>query len=70
MKRGQLVRDTATGKVGVLLGATHDDAYYRLRPVQGGTEWKAHPLVVTPLSEREALLVKVREENRRSRAGR
>ena len=61
---GTLVRDTARGRVGEYMGK--GGPYLLLRPVGGGREWEVSPEYVEPLSQEEALSVKVRVANAQS----
>lgn len=64
---GDLVRDTATGRVGFYVGKV--GGRFVIRPVRGGREWHAEPADVqlaTPLRE---LRARAAEINARSRRG-
>ncbi|MFH8575409.1 hypothetical protein OHB11_26520 [Streptomyces zaomyceticus] len=64
---GDLVRDTATGRVGFYVESV--SGLLRIRAVHGGAEWEAEPadvLAATPLRE---LRARAAEINARSRRG-
>lgn len=63
---GAAVRDTASGRVGVVMG--HESPYLQLRPLGGGGEWDAAPERVRPIDAAELLHARVAEANARSRA--
>ncbi|MFF4171837.1 hypothetical protein [Streptomyces sp. NPDC001744] len=64
---GDLVRDTATGRVGFYVDSV--SGRFRIRAVHGGAEWEADPVdiqLATPLHE---LRARTAELNARSRRG-
>jgi hypothetical protein len=64
---GDLVRDTATGRVGFYVDSLA--GRFLIRPVRGGLEWEAEPgdvQLATPLRE---LRARAAEINARSRRG-
>lgn len=67
MRKGDLVRDLASGRVGELVGKS--GPYLLLSALDNGAQWKAHPLVAQKLTAREALELRVTAANRRSRGG-
>ncbi|MFG2923848.1 hypothetical protein ACGFYA_20360 [Streptomyces sp. NPDC048305] len=62
---GELARDTAKNKVGVLMGSV--GGRYLLRPLNGGCEWEVEPGAMGRLTASEALTERTRIENERSR---
>ncbi|MFD4553042.1 hypothetical protein ACFWP5_01755 [Streptomyces sp. NPDC058469] len=64
---GDIVKDTATNRVGKVMGFM--GPYVQLRPLGGGTEWDARPERLVPTSPAEALSAGVAEANSRSRYG-
>ncbi|GAA2246327.1 hypothetical protein GCM10010145_11670 [Streptomyces ruber] len=60
------MRDTASGRVGVVMG--HEGPYLQLRPLSGGREWDAAPERVRPIDAAELMHARVAEANARSRA--
>jgi len=65
---GTLVFDPRTGEV----GEYRDKAgpYAILRPVGGGREWEADPLLIRPATPEERLSAGVKAANRQSRQAR
>ncbi|MGW3494300.1 hypothetical protein [Streptomyces sp. NPDC001020] len=65
---GTLVYDPQTGEV----GEYRDKAgpYAILRPVGGGREWEADPLLIRPATQEERLSAGVKAANRQSRQAR
>lgn len=61
---GALVRDTARDQIGEYMGKS--GPYAMLRPLGGGREWEVSPGYVEPLSQEEALSIKVRRANAQS----
>lgn len=64
---GELGRDTASGRVGVVMGQI--GGRVQMRPVQGGIEWDAIPDSVVVLSAREELSARLAVKNNNSRVG-
>ncbi|NGO68637.1 hypothetical protein [Streptomyces boncukensis] len=64
---GTPVRDTASGRVGEVMG--RHGPYLLLRPLGGGREWDADPARVEVLARDEALSARVAEANARSGRG-
>ncbi len=64
---GETVKDTATGRVGRVMG--HEGPRYQLRPLNGGREWDADPEALEPASQSDALSPAVAEANWRARWG-
>lgn len=64
---GETVRDSATGRVGVVIG--HAGPRYRLRPLNGGGKWDAEPGNLSPAAQSDALSADVVEANSRTRWG-
>ncbi|MGD9485857.1 hypothetical protein WDH52_21825 [Streptomyces sp. TRM70308] len=62
---GTAVRDTASGRVGVVLA--YVGPYAQLRPLLGGREWDARPGDLALLALGEPLSAHVAELNARSR---
>ncbi|MFI8964999.1 hypothetical protein ACIGO8_23125 [Streptomyces sp. NPDC053493] len=64
---GDLVRDTATGRVGFYVRGVA--GRFLIRPVRGGPEWEAEPADVqlaTPLRELRARAAEINARSRRS----
>ncbi|MEE1818326.1 hypothetical protein ACWEPZ_03230 [Streptomyces sp. NPDC004288] len=64
---GDLVRDTATGRVGFYVESV--SGRFRIRAVHGGGEWEAEPLDVQPATPLYELRARTAEINARSRRG-
>ncbi|WP_406401502.1 hypothetical protein OH805_20770 [Streptomyces sp. NBC_00879] len=64
---GELGRDTASGRVGVVMGEI--GGRVQMRPVQGGIEWDAMPDNVVALRAREELSARLAVKNHNSRLG-
>ncbi|GHF93693.1 hypothetical protein [Streptomyces zaomyceticus] len=64
---GDLVRDTATGRVGFYMESV--SGRLRIRAVHGGTEWEAEPADVLPATPLRELRARAAEINARSRRG-
>ncbi|WP_426363663.1 hypothetical protein [Streptomyces sp. E-08] len=64
---GDLVRDTATGRVGFYVESV--SGRLRIRAVHGGGEWEAEPLDVQPATPLHELRARTAEINARSRRG-
>ncbi|MFF8603956.1 hypothetical protein ACF065_23695 [Streptomyces sp. NPDC015232] len=64
---GDLVRDTATGRVGFY--AAEVAGRFLIRPVHGGPEWEAAPEDVQPATPMRELRARAAEINARSRRG-
>ncbi|WP_405891648.1 hypothetical protein OG427_21790 [Streptomyces sp. NBC_00133] len=64
---GELGRDTASGRIGVVMGEI--DGRVQIRPMRGGIEWDAMPDKVVPLSAREELSARLAVKNNNSRVG-
>ncbi|MEU6930744.1 hypothetical protein [Streptomyces sp. NPDC046385] len=67
---GDLVRDTATGRVGFYVDSV--SGQFLIRPVNGGCAWKAEPADVqlaTPLRELRARAAEINARSRRSLGG-
>lgn len=62
---GEMAKDTATGRVGRVMG--HEGPYYQLRPLNGGREWDADPEALEPACQSDALSADVAEANWRAR---
>ncbi|MFJ9826359.1 hypothetical protein ACIRSU_18600 [Streptomyces sp. NPDC101160] len=62
---GDLVRDTATGKVGFYVATVA--GRFLIRPVHGGHEWEAEPVDVQPATPLRELRARAAEINARSR---
>lgn len=60
-----MVRDTASGRIGVVMD--HLGTYVQLRPPGGGREWDTRPEDLRPAETGDVLLGRVQElnENRR-----
>ncbi|GGL87836.1 hypothetical protein GCM10010129_34590 [Streptomyces fumigatiscleroticus] len=63
---GAAVRDTASGRIGIVMG--HEGPYLQLRPLDGGREWDADPDSVRPVGPAELMHARVAAANARSRA--
>ncbi|MGW0463886.1 hypothetical protein ACWDX6_01230 [Streptomyces sp. NPDC003027] len=64
---GDLVRDTATGRVGFYVDSVADR--FLIRPVSGGRAWEAEPADVqlaTPLRELRARAAEINARSRRA----
>ncbi|MEU8948816.1 hypothetical protein [Streptomyces sp. NPDC048489] len=64
---GDLAKDTATGRVGVIRDTQY--ARVQMRPVNGGREWEALPENVVKPTAREELSARNEAANRRSQTG-
>jgi hypothetical protein len=64
---GDVVKDSATNKVGKIMGFV--GPYAQLRPLGGGREWDVLPELLSPVDPAEALSACVAETNARSRQG-
>ncbi|MEV6673770.1 hypothetical protein [Streptomyces sp. NPDC051162] len=64
---GAFVVDATRGKVGHVMGC--DGLWLRLRPVDGGGEWKAHSDATRTATDAELLSAKVRAANSVGRWG-
>ncbi|MFC8507455.1 hypothetical protein ACFU3J_32690 [Streptomyces sp. NPDC057411] len=67
---GDLVRDTATGRVGFYVDSV--SGRFLIRPVHGGLEWEAEPADVqlaTPMRELRARAAEINARSRRSLGG-
>ncbi|MER8047385.1 hypothetical protein [Streptomyces sp. NPDC094032] len=67
---GDLVRDTATGRVGFYVDSV--SGVFLIRPVNGGHEWEAEPADVqlaTPMRELRARAAEINARSRRSLGG-
>ncbi|WP_149181565.1 hypothetical protein [Streptomyces sp. TRM49041] len=64
---GETARDSATGRVGRVMG--HVGPRYQLRPLNGGKEWEAEPDDMRPAMQSDALSGAVAEVNARTRWG-
>ncbi|MFJ3500089.1 hypothetical protein [Streptomyces sp. NPDC090135] len=67
---GDLVRDTATGRVGFYVDSV--SGRFRIRAVHGGTEWEAEPVdiqLATPLHELRARTAEINARSRRGLGG-
>ncbi|MFF9312032.1 hypothetical protein ACF1BS_14090 [Streptomyces sp. NPDC014748] len=62
---GALAKDTASGRIGVVMGAV--GGRVQIRPIGGGREWDAVPDKVRPLSAREELSTRLATRNGNSR---
>ena len=65
---GEVVRDTARDRVGVVMDKGAGRLF--LRPLSGGREWEAGAEQVSPLSAREELSARLAAANARSRRDR
>ncbi|WP_329116487.1 hypothetical protein [Streptomyces sp. NBC_01465] len=64
---GTLVLDTATDRVGIVMGS--EGPYLQLRPPGGGREWDAAPASVRAASATDTLRARVGELNADRRRG-
>ncbi|MCP3817106.1 hypothetical protein NLX86_02820 [Streptomyces sp. A3M-1-3] len=64
---GDLAKDTAKGKIGIIMGAI--GGRVQMRPVDGGLEWDALPENVVPPMAREELSARLAVRNHNTRAG-
>ncbi|MGW2301690.1 hypothetical protein [Streptomyces sp. NPDC001809] len=64
---GDLVRDTATGRVGFYAGSA--SGRWLIRAVHGGAEWEADPADIQPATPLRELRARAAEINARSRRG-
>ncbi|MEF9882688.1 hypothetical protein [Streptomyces sp. P9-A4] len=64
---GDLVRDTATGRVGFYVGSVSGRVL--IRAVHGGAAWAAEPADVQPATPLRELRARAAEINARSRRG-
>ncbi|MFC9791341.1 hypothetical protein [Streptomyces sp. NPDC057695] len=64
---GDLVRDTATGRVGFYAGS--DSGRWLIRAVHGGAEWEADPADIQAATPLRELRARAAEINARSRRG-
>ncbi|MFE5797340.1 hypothetical protein ACFQ8C_32820 [Streptomyces sp. NPDC056503] len=64
---GDLVRDTATGRVGFFVRSV--SGRFLIRAVHGGTEWEAEPCDIQPATPLRELRARAAEINARSRRG-
>ncbi|WP_432198626.1 hypothetical protein [Streptomyces sp. bgisy027] len=64
---GELAKDTAKGRVGVVMGKL--GGRVQIRPIGGGKEWDAMPDNVEPPSAREELSARLAIRNGNSRDG-
>ncbi|MFB7654114.1 MULTISPECIES: hypothetical protein [unclassified Streptomyces] len=64
---GELAKDTASGRIGVVMGAV--GARVQIRPVGGGLEWDALPDNVVVPTAREELSARLAIRNANSRDG-
>ncbi|NED34858.1 hypothetical protein [Streptomyces sp. SID8499] len=62
---GALAKDTASGRIGVVMGAV--GGRVQIRPIGGGREWDAVPDNVQTLSAREELSARLAIRNGNSR---
>ncbi|MFE9996194.1 hypothetical protein [Streptomyces avermitilis] len=58
---GELAKDSATGRIGVVMGET--GGRVQMRPVRGGREWDAMPGNVVAPSAREELSARLAVRN-------
>lgn len=58
---GELAKDSATGRIGVVMGEI--GGRVQMRPVRGGKEWEAMPGNVLPPSAREELSTRLAVRN-------
>ena len=68
LEAGTLVHDPRTGEIGEYRGKA--GPYAILRPVGGGREWEADPLLIRPATPEERLSAGVKAANRQSRQAR
>ncbi|WP_351233227.1 hypothetical protein [Streptomyces sp. NPDC002133] len=64
---GELGKDAASGRIGVVMGKVGGRA--QMRPVRGGVEWDALPGNVVALKAREELSARLAVRNGNSRVG-
>ncbi|MEV5358207.1 hypothetical protein [Streptomyces sp. NPDC052693] len=64
---GELAKDTARGRIGVVMGELGGRVH--LRPIGGGKEWEAVPETVKAPSTREELSARLAVRNSNSRYG-
>ncbi|WP_267246444.1 hypothetical protein [Streptomyces sp. PR69] len=64
---GELARDTARGRLGVVMGKV--GGRVQIRPIDGGREWDAMPDNVVALGAREELSARLAIRNGNSRDG-
>lgn len=64
---GELAKDTALGRIGVVMGEV--GGRVQIRPVGGGMEWDAMPGNVVTLSAREELSARLAIRNGITRSG-
>lgn len=64
---GELAKDTASGRIGVVMGEI--GARVQIRPIGGGVEWDARPDNVVAPTAREELSARlaIKDGNRRGR---
>lgn len=62
---GALVVDTATNKIGYVMG--REGPYVQIRPPGGGREWDADPDRIREATRNETLRARVSEVNREGR---
>lgn len=66
-RTGETVRDTATGRVGRVMGNV--GPRYQLRPLNGGREWEAEPMNIELACQSDAMSGAVAEANTSARWG-
>ncbi|MFF6774624.1 hypothetical protein ACFY8W_13810 [Streptomyces sp. NPDC012637] len=66
-EKGDLVRDTASGRVGFYVASVA--GRFLIRPVNGGGEWEADPADVQLATPMRELRARAAEINARSRRG-
>ncbi|MEU5731692.1 MULTISPECIES: hypothetical protein [Streptomyces] len=64
---GELAKDSAGGRIGVVMGEV--GGRVQIRPIGGGTEWDAMPENVVAPGEREGLSARLAIKNGNSRDG-
>ncbi|MFD4605460.1 hypothetical protein ACFWPQ_46560 [Streptomyces sp. NPDC058464] len=64
---GELAKDTANGRIGVVMGEVGDRL--QIRPIRGGVEWDARPDNVVAPTAREELSARLAIKNANSRDG-
>lgn len=64
---GELAKDTASGRIGVVMGEV--GGRVQIRPIGGGVEWEAMPGNVVAPSAREELSARLAVRNGNSRCG-
>ncbi|NUR03915.1 MAG: hypothetical protein HOY79_47620 [Streptomyces sp.] len=64
---GELAKDTASGRIGVVMGEV--GARVQIRPIGGGVEWDVRPDNVVALTAREELSARLAIRNGNSRDG-